>query len=166
MSEERPDGRFRPIVLGESASKHSSRQAVTEWMNDVLVERRWSARTWATRAGVAASTITRTITGGNVLPSMQTIEKLAIAAGRWPDAEWIGNRAGSISAHEIEPLLERLFKLLKIESVDAHTINLLSRASAIGLEKMLRLSSSPSSTVPLEIASYEAARWLSARISR
>jgi AraC-like DNA-binding protein len=155
-----------PAMMGDDRDQQSSRDRVAAWMKDVLAERRWSARAWAARAGVSPTTITRAIAEVGPLTSMSTVEKLAQAAGRWPDSEWIANRAETISANEVEVIVGRLLKTLNISALDARTLSLLSRASAIGIERFLRISHDASTSAPQEIAAYDAARWLIDEMNR
>jgi len=49
---------------------------INQWIEAVLAEMRWSAQTWAGKAGVSPSTLTRHIGSGESVPQQATLKKL------------------------------------------------------------------------------------------
>ncbi|UEM22520.1 XRE family transcriptional regulator [Skermanella mucosa] len=62
------------------------RESLHRWLRSVMEERDWTAATWAKRADVTATNLTRFLKDpeGASLPSAETIGRLAFAAGSEP----------------------------------------------------------------------------------
>jgi transcriptional regulator with XRE-family HTH domain len=60
------------------------RKRLSVWMRAVLAERKWSAEEWAAQAQTSATNITRLLSGGNSMPTAETLARLARAAGSEP----------------------------------------------------------------------------------
>lgn len=68
--------------LHEPAREMDTPEKIRAWMLQVLERRGWSARQWASEAGVAASTVQRAIKPGyQFVTSSRTLAKLAAVAG-------------------------------------------------------------------------------------
>lgn len=61
------------------------RRSIKVWMRDVMTSKGWTASAWARKAGTSATNITRFLQPtAQVLPSSDTLAKLARAAGSQP----------------------------------------------------------------------------------
>jgi SOS-response transcriptional repressor LexA len=72
----------------------SARNAVRVWMRQVMAERQWSAAHWAKLANTTPTNITRFLSPGcRIVPSSDTISKLAQAAGSQPNLGFVPGAA-------------------------------------------------------------------------
>ena len=80
-------------------TKEKVHAIVVKWMRRVLAEKGWSARQWASLAGVEATSITRIIHPPQGeephIPTVLNLFKLAASAGSAPDLLRGNRRVGS-----------------------------------------------------------------------
>lgn len=78
----------------EKAQEDSVRNAVRVWMRQVMAERQWTAAHWAKLANTSPTNITRFLSPGcRIVPSADTISKLAQAAGSQPNLGFVPGAA-------------------------------------------------------------------------
>lgn len=77
-----------------SINGDSARNAVRVWMRQVMSERQWSAAHWAKLANTSSTNITRFLSPGcRIVPSADTISKLAHVAGSQPNLGFVPGAA-------------------------------------------------------------------------